>query len=201
MASILNGYKDISFHGLKIGKLIFYGIPRSGKTTLCKQLVRSIDNRLEYCGTPEPSTNIGDIYDPILIEQEQVLNTELILAKNEEGNEWRWTIQGLDDLAKTLLQSIDIEPCRRNEEKQQAKMLIEETAKLHRPQDSSSVTTKVQFRNKSESVTVTKTFSSAEPSERATSEGENSQVTSSTVAADEESNPEIDLKGLFFRCY
>ena len=100
MANILDRHKYVSFHELKVGKMIFYGIPRSGKTTLRKQLMKSINNRLEDCSTPEPSTNIGEICDSILVKH--------VLAKNEEGNEWKWTIQELDELAKTLLNSIDI---------------------------------------------------------------------------------------------
>ena len=194
MASILDHYKEISFCGLKIGKIIFYGIPRSGKTTLRKQLMRSIDSRLEDCNAHEPSTNIGEICDPILIEH--------VLAKNEEGNEWTWTVQKLDELAKTLLQSIDI-TLSRNEGKQET-MVIEETS-----------TPKAQHTEKAKSMNVTNNPGSHEPSTQPIAEGEKFQMTSSAVADKstitdnstftaavsanqiEKQTPEIDLKKCF----
>ena len=104
MSSILADYKDILFHGFKIGKLIFYGIPRAGKTTLRKQLLRNTKDMLHTFSTPEPSTPIAEIGSPILIER--------ILAQNEENNEWRWSVKELDDIAKMLLYSLDCELCK-----------------------------------------------------------------------------------------
>ena len=101
LSSILADYKDISFRGFKIGKLIFYGTPRAGKTTLRKQLLRNTKDMLQMCSTPEPSTPIAEIGSPILIER--------ILAQNGENNEWRWTVKELDDIAKMLLRSLDLE--------------------------------------------------------------------------------------------
>ena len=157
MAKILDSHKRVSFRELKVGKMIFYGIPRSGKTTLRKQLMKSIDNRLEDCSTPEPSTNIGEICDPILVKH--------VLAKNEEGNEWKWTIQELDELAKTLLNSIDI-GLSRNEGTQ-----------------NESSTPKAQHTDEAKPITDTKLLSgSDEPSTQTLAEEANFQVTRSAVA-------------------
>ena len=103
LSSILAGYKHISFHQFKIGKLIFYGTPRAGKTTLRKQLIRSTEGILQTCSTPEPSTPVAEIGSPILIER--------IFAQNEEEKEWRWTVKELDDIAKMLLGSYEQSKC------------------------------------------------------------------------------------------
>ena len=120
LSKILTSYECISFHGFKIGKLIFYGTPRAGKTTLRKNLVKNTESLLYSSDAPEPSTYIAEISDPILVEQveEKDESVQRIYATNEENNEWRWTIQGLDDVAKTLLQSLDIK-LSNNEAKQQ----------------------------------------------------------------------------------
>ena len=103
MSGILAGYKHISFHQFKIGKLIFYGTPRAGKTTLRKQLIRNTEGMLQTSSTPEPSTHIAEIGSPILIER--------IFAQNEEKKEWRWTVKELDDIAKMLLGSYEQSKC------------------------------------------------------------------------------------------
>ena len=193
MASILDHHKHVSFHELKVGKIIFYGIPRSGKTTLRKQLMKSIDNRLENCSRSEPSTNIGEICDPILVKH--------VLAKNEEGNEWKWTTQELDQLGKTLLHSIDIGLSRN--EGTQKEFVIAETKKPDPPHNSS--TPKAQHTDEAKPITNTKLLSgSDEPSTQTLAEEANFQVTrsavadksavteNSTVAANKE-NPDIDL--------
>ena len=120
LSTILANYEDISFNGFKVGKLIFYGTPRAGKTTLRKNLVKNTEGMLYSSVAPEPSTYIAEIYDPILIEQveEKDESVQRILAKNEENNEWKWTVQGLDDVAKILLQSLDIK-LSNNEAKEQ----------------------------------------------------------------------------------
>ena len=100
LSRVLAGYKDISFRSLKIGKLIFFGPPRAGKTTLRKELLRYTVNIPQKCITPEPSTPIAEIGSPILITR---------LLAIEKDNKWSWTYQELDDIAKTLLQSLDIE--------------------------------------------------------------------------------------------
>ena len=83
---------------LKISKLIFYGTPRTGKTTLRKQLLRSVDT-FQTSNTLEPSTNIAEICDPVFVER--------VVLTNEENSEWKWTVQGLDDIAKMLLNCLD----------------------------------------------------------------------------------------------
>ena len=111
LSKILAQYKDISFREFKIGKLIFYGTPRAGKTTLRKNLVKNTEGIHCSSDVPEPSTYIAEISDPILVEpveKEKDESVQRIIAKNEENNEWKWTVQGLDDVAKTLLQSLDI---------------------------------------------------------------------------------------------
>ena len=111
LSKILAQYKDISFREFKIGKLIFYGTPRAGKTTLRKNLVKNTEGMQCSSDVPEPSTYIAEISDPILVElveKEKDESVQRIIAKNEENNEWKWTVQGLDDVAKTLLQSLDI---------------------------------------------------------------------------------------------
>ena len=95
-------YKDISFRGLIIGKIIFYGTPRAGKTTLRKQLLRNTENIVETCNTPESSTPIAEMCGPILIER-------ILAQKSEEHNEWRWAVKKLEDIAKILLHCLHIE--------------------------------------------------------------------------------------------
>ena len=95
----MDRYQTITFKELKIAKLIFYGTPRTGKTTLRKQLLRSVDRIQLSSATLEPSTNIAEICDIVFVER--------IVVTSEGSNEWKWTIQGLDDIAKTLLQCLD----------------------------------------------------------------------------------------------
>ena len=89
----MDGYKTITFKELKIAKLVFYGTPRTGKTTLRKKLIGA------ECITPEPSTHIAETCDPVFVER--------IIMTGEEEREWKWTVQGLDDIAKTLLKCLD----------------------------------------------------------------------------------------------
>ena len=100
LSTILDNYKHITFKQLRIIKLIFYGAPRAGKTTLRKQLLRHIQaGKLQSCGNIEPSTPIAVVCDPIFVER--------IVMTNEENNEWKWTVQKLDDIAKALLLCLD----------------------------------------------------------------------------------------------
>ena len=81
-------------------KLIFFGTPRAGKTTLRKQLLRSVEDSLQpSTATLQPSTNVAEICDHVLVER--------IVMTNEEKNVWIWTVQKLDDIAKTLLLHLD----------------------------------------------------------------------------------------------
>ena len=96
----MDNYKDINFKQLRIVKLIFCGTPRTGKTTLRKKLLTSVEDSLQPCSaTLQPSTNIAEICDPVFVER--------IVMTNEEKNVWRWTVQKLDDIAKTLLLCLD----------------------------------------------------------------------------------------------
>ena len=93
-------YKYVTFKQLRIIKLIFYGTPRAGKTTLRKQLLRLVEGqRLQPCDSIEPSTNIAEMCDPIFVQR--------IVMTNEESNEWKWSTQKLDDIAKALLLCLD----------------------------------------------------------------------------------------------
>ena len=95
----MENYKDITFKELRIIKLLFYGTPRAGKTTLRKNLLQNIDTLQQSSGIFQPSTNLAEMCDPIFVER--------IVLTNEESNTWRWTVQKLDDIAKTLLQCLD----------------------------------------------------------------------------------------------
>ena len=100
ISSILNDYKHITFKQLRIIKLIFYGTPRAGKTTLRKQLLRVVEGvGLQPSGSNfEPSTNIAEVCGPIFVER--------IAMINEGNNEWKWTRQKLDDIAQSLIQCL-----------------------------------------------------------------------------------------------
>ena len=106
VSSILADYKDVSFPGFKIGKLIFYGTPRAGKTTLRKQILRNTDDILEKCDITESSTPIAEVCSPILIER--------IMAQSKENNEWKWAVKELNDIASMLLHSLDVELSKQN---------------------------------------------------------------------------------------
>ena len=97
LSSVLESYETVTFKGLKIGKLIFYGTPRAGKTTLRRQIIRNID-ALQSCDSPEPSTCIAEVCVSVIVERIQVA-----IAENSE---WKWTIQTLDDIAIMLLQCL-----------------------------------------------------------------------------------------------
>ena len=98
----MDNYKDVKFKQLRIIKLIFCGTPRTGKTTLRKQLLTSAEDFLQQpSGIPETSTNFAEICDPVFVER--------IVMTNEESNEWKWSVQKLDDIAKTLLQCLNSE--------------------------------------------------------------------------------------------
>ena len=81
-------------------KLIFYGAPRAGKTTLRKQILRHVAGlRLQPCDSIEPSTNTAEMCGCIFVER--------IIMSNEEDNKWQWTVQKSDDIAKALLLCLD----------------------------------------------------------------------------------------------
>ena len=96
----MNNSKHITFKQLRIIKLIFYGTPRAGKTTLRKQLLRVVEGvGLQPSGSNiEPSTNIAELCGPIFVQR--------IAMTNEGCNEWKWTCQKLDDIAKSLMQCL-----------------------------------------------------------------------------------------------
>ena len=100
VSAILNNSKHITFKQLRIIKLIFYGTPRAGKTTLRKQLLRFVEGvGLQPSGSnTEPSTNIAEVCGPIFVQR--------IAMTNEGRNEWKWTCQKLDDIAKSLMQCL-----------------------------------------------------------------------------------------------
>ena len=91
--------KDITFKQLRNIKLVFYGTPRTGKTTLRKQLLTSAEDSLQQ--STQPSTNVAEICGPVFVER------IVMSISNEENDAWRWTAQKLDDIAKTLLQCLD----------------------------------------------------------------------------------------------
>ena len=100
LPTILDSYKYVTFKQFRVIKLIFYGTPRAGKTTLRKQLLRLVEGqRLQPCDSIEPSTNIAEMCDPIFVQR--------IVMTNEESNEWKWSTQKLDDIAKALLLCLD----------------------------------------------------------------------------------------------
>ena len=95
-------------------KLIFYGTPRAGKTTLRKNLLGDVEGKqLAHRGTSdsEPSTNIAEICGPIFIQR---------IVMTEDKNEWKWSVQKLDDMAKALLLCVE------NKELQKSKFKITE---------------------------------------------------------------------------
>ena len=100
VSAVLNNSKHITFKQLRIIKLIFYGTPRAGKTTLRKQLLRVVEGvGLQPSGSNiEPSTNIAQVCGPIFVQR--------IAMTNEGRNEWKWTCQKLDDIAKSLMQCL-----------------------------------------------------------------------------------------------
>ena len=100
VSAILNNSKHITFKQLRIIKLVFYGTPRAGKTTLRKQLLRVVEGvGLQPSGSNiEPSTNIAEVCGPIFVQR--------IAMTNEGHNEWKWTCQKLDDIAKSLMQCL-----------------------------------------------------------------------------------------------
>ena len=82
-------------------KLIFYGTPRAGKTTLRKNLLGDVEGKqLAHCGTgdSEPSTNIAEICGTIFIQR-------IVMTGDE--NEWKWSVQKLDDMATALLRCVE----------------------------------------------------------------------------------------------
>ena len=100
LPAILDTYKDVTFKQMKHVKLIFYGAPRAGKTTLRKQLLRHVkDVELQPCGINEPSTDIAEMCDSIFVQR--------VAMTNEGNNEWKWTVHKLDDIARTLLLCLD----------------------------------------------------------------------------------------------
>ena len=101
VSTILADSNDVSFPGFKIGKLIFYGTPRAGKTTLRKQILRNTEDIKQTCDIPESSTPVAEVCSPILIER--------IVAQSGENQEWKWAVKELDDIAKMLLYSLDKE--------------------------------------------------------------------------------------------
>ena len=100
LSSILDNYKDITIKDLKIIKLLFCGTPRAGKTTLRKQLLKGVEDALQESDL-QPSTKIAEICDPVFIERIAMTND------SSAGNVWKWNVQKLDDIAKTLLQYLD----------------------------------------------------------------------------------------------
>ena len=96
ITSILDNYKHITIKDLKIIKLIFYGTPRAGKTTLRRQL-------LTFVGDSQfvPSTPAAEVCESVLVQR--------VVMTNGLNNKWEWAVQKLDDIAKTLLQYLDIQ--------------------------------------------------------------------------------------------
>ena len=101
MQLILDNYKDKKFTGLRIIKLIFCGAPRAGKTTLRKHLLQSTDNAAQESVNVinQPSTPIAECCGTVFVER--------MIINSKEGSKWSWTVQKLDEIARTLLQCLD----------------------------------------------------------------------------------------------
>ena len=139
------------------------------------------------CDAPEPSTPIADICSPILIER--------VLAKSEENNEWRWTVQGLDDIAKTLLLSLDIEllsktdyPTLHTEKKN---ILVPNSNIITGDQDGGKLQQELQ------DIIITNATTAISPLPAQTIIAETVDV--ATGVQDEQSNSEVNIAQLFFQ--
>ena len=96
LPAIRDKYKDVTFKQLRLIKLIFYGAPRAGKTTLRQQLLRHVKGEeLQPCGKIVPSTHCAEVCVRVFVQQ-IVIN-----------NEWKWNVQTIVGMAKTLLQCLD----------------------------------------------------------------------------------------------
>ena len=99
LPAIWDKYKDVTFKQLRMIKLIFYGAPRAGKTTLRKQLLRHVKGEeLQPCGNIVPSTPLAEVCDRIFVQQ---------IVMNNEENKWKWNVQTIDGMATTLLLCFD----------------------------------------------------------------------------------------------
>ena len=92
--AILEKYKDVTFKQLRFIRLIFYGAPRAGKSTLRKQLLRHTEGVwLQSKGSIESSTLTAAVCGSIFVER--------IVMSNE--NEWKLNVQKLDEIAANIL--------------------------------------------------------------------------------------------------
>ena len=99
LPAIWDKYKDVTFKQLRMIKLIFYGAPRAGKTTLRNQLLKHVKGEeLQACGNIVPSTPLAEVCDRIFVQQ---------VVMNNEENEWKWNVQTIDGMANTLLLCLD----------------------------------------------------------------------------------------------
>ena len=96
ISSLSDNYQSCTLKELTIEKLIFYGTPRAGKTTLRKALLGDADAS-KLSSTPQPSTNIAEMCGQVIVER--------ILASKGEKNddELKWTVVQLGDMGNTLL--------------------------------------------------------------------------------------------------
>ena len=102
ISSLLDNYQSCTLKKLRIEKLIFYGTPRAGKTTLRKALLGDADAS-KLSSTPQPSTNIAEMCGQVIVER--------ILASKSEKNddELKWTVVQLGDMGNTLLKCMHSE--------------------------------------------------------------------------------------------
>ena len=94
ISSLSANYQSCTLKKLRIEKLIFYGTPRAGKTTLRKALLGDADAS-KRSSTPQPSTNIAEMCGQVIVER--------ILATKGNDDELKWTVVQLGDMGNTLL--------------------------------------------------------------------------------------------------
>eukprot|EP00731_Ephydatia_muelleri_P012857 Em0007g167a len=96
ISSLSADYQRCTLKQLRIEKLIFYGTPRAGKTTLRKALLGDADAS-KLSSTPQPSTNIAEMCGQVIVER-------IVATKGEKNDdELKWTVVQLGDMGNTLL--------------------------------------------------------------------------------------------------
>ena len=144
----------------------------------------------QNCITPEPSTPIAEIGSPILITR---------LLAIEKDNKWSWTFQELDDIAKTLLQSLDIELSKNKIRPQDVQI---NSTREDKPLIPTPVSI-TEYQDDGYSITTTTTISISKPAKDTVQTEEEEKMQGSHLAADttgvhvKVSSSQVDLKNLF----